>query len=59
MSKTRPRRPVPAKPVEQPDEAAEELLPPDPPRPHKWLLVVSIVLWLVWLGFLLMMALAA
>lgn len=58
MSRTRPRRVQSAPPVEQPGPAADDLPPPCPPRRRKWLLAISIVLWIGWLAFLLMMALA-
>jgi hypothetical protein len=57
MPKNKPQRLEPGVAVERSAAAAEELPAPDPPRPRKWLLAASVMLWIAWLGFLLWMAL--
>jgi hypothetical protein len=56
MSKIRPTRGQPERSFGQPEGDVPE---PSPPRRRMWLLVAGIVLWICWLAFLLMMAVAA
>lgn len=49
----RPPAPIP----DDNDPLAPLKLPADPPRPQPRWLFVAVVLWLLWLGFLIVMAL--
>ena len=55
MPKSKSRRAPSGVPVEQPPAIDDR---PSPPPRRGWLLALGTVLWIVWVAFLLMMALA-